>query len=337
MKYSIILLLVAFTSSSILSKIDSIFKHHMCDNKGKDISPNIFELIRAGAITFNSIKNIKVPVEISMEDKIYLKNIIDSVKKLNEHIDSESLKILEIKVKNNYKQILDMKKFYQFDINVDLEERKNAISNFWTGKTTDYDVTAVNDKLIKIMGDEFYGFIGELYRTFSIKSNINVLELAAGNGRKTKIFNDYLKNNNLTAKIDVLEPSASLLGALIERKLEFLNETYNIVGEDLVCKKKYDLVFFSWYLENLLDKDLLPTLIKLKNCMNKNGVLFAIENHNASGLAIRTFRGQRLRPFEVYKLLYNLANIPIDNVVQYEFTKGTTLMTIFGIVSHFTS
>ena len=79
---------------------------------------------------------------------------------------------------------------------------------------------------------------------------------------------------------------------LFEKDEKFVNKTkeifkYNKKVKNIFCcgienfefKRKYDLIWIQWTLENLEDNDLIPFLNKCKNNLNDNGIIVIKENY----------------------------------------------------------
>ena len=114
-----------------------------------------------------------------------------------------------------------------------------------------------------------------LILTKKLKNN-SALDCACGIGRVTQFV-----LCNFFNEID-----------LFEKDEKFVNKTkeifkYNKKVKNIFCcgienfefKRKYDLIWIQWTLENLEDNDLIPFLNKCKNNLNDNGIIVIKENY----------------------------------------------------------
>ena len=104
---------------------------------------------------------------------------------------------------------------------------------------------------------------------------ISCLDCAAGIGRVT----EYVLSN-FFQDIDMFEKNKSFVEKC---KVKFLgnNKIKNIYEcslEEFEFKKKYDLIWIQWCLENLEDEDLRPFLKKCYDNLNDNGIVIVKEN-----------------------------------------------------------
>ena len=104
---------------------------------------------------------------------------------------------------------------------------------------------------------------------------ISCLDCAAGIGRVT----EYVLSN-FFQEIDLFEKNKSFVEKC---KVKFLgnNKIKNIYEcslEEFEFKKKYDLIWIQWCLENLEDEDLRPFLKKCYDNLNDNGIVIVKEN-----------------------------------------------------------
>ena len=104
---------------------------------------------------------------------------------------------------------------------------------------------------------------------------ISCLDCAAGIGRVTEhVLSNFFK------EIDLFEKNK----LFIEKcKIKFsgndkIKNIYNSSLENFEFKKKYDLIWIQWCLENLEDEDLIPFLKKCYENINDNGIIIVKEN-----------------------------------------------------------
>jgi protein N-terminal methyltransferase len=104
---------------------------------------------------------------------------------------------------------------------------------------------------------------------------ISCLDCAAGIGRVTEhVLSNFFK------EIDLFEKNK----LFIEKcKIKFsdndkIKNIYNSSLENFEFKKKYDLIWIQWCLENLNKKDIVSFLLKCKNNLNENGIIIIKEN-----------------------------------------------------------
>jgi protein N-terminal methyltransferase len=183
--------------------------------------------------------------------------------------------------------------------------RLNNVKTFWN-EHTKVDEVAGNQKLRDIDEKNINILLDELEKKKLINpKNDYLFELAAGVGRITK--NIFVKR---FGKIDALEPAKPLADQLTKLKKDInqIKNVYVMKAEDFKYDKKYNVVFASWFLENLTDSNALKFLIDTRKQLEKNGVIILKENiSRGPSVTYKEGMAQRIRSVTAYETLFDLA------------------------------
>ena len=163
------------------------------------------------------------------------------------------------------------------------KKEENKEEKNWYKKREEY-WASVEPNLTSVLGNENIQLPDvkcscELLNGLILSKQLNpkcCLDCAAGIGRVT----EYVLSNFFN-EID-----------LFEKDEKFVNKTKEIFKnnkkvKNIICsgienfefKRKYDLIWIQWTLENIEDYDLIPFLKKCKDNLNDNGIIIIKENY----------------------------------------------------------
>ena len=154
----------------------------------------------------------------------------------------------------------------------------------------------------------------KLLRWVVINDNISMIEFAAGVGRITKNVFQKLK---FIKSIDLLEPAIAFKTKLeeIKKSNNKIENIFMMTGEKFVFKKKYDIIFGQYFLENISDFELLSFLIKARDNLTPNGKIIFRENVVQHMYIIRdtTQMHQRVRSIDIFNFFFKIAGLTVVN------------------------
>jgi SAM-dependent methyltransferase len=139
--------------------------------------------------------------------------------------------------------------------------------------------------------------------------NLEMIELAAGNGFLTK---EFLKMRFIK-EIDVEELGPANVEVLKHLKTENskIGKVYETKIQDFQFEKKYDIIYSSQLLIYLTDLEMLQLFLKVKKNLKPDGVFIFMEYVNLEKRILRDRIWIRIKQLETYYIIAKLSGFKI--------------------------
>lgn len=267
------------------------------------------------SITFSLSLNSSTETNLSPETKANIK----ALSKIKDKVFQENLslpsnqkilnafvakKVMDFTPEGLKKQIAINKKSLELWIKKakEIKNEKHGDESF-SGQTT---------KNIKKGHKEFINIFKKLHKLKIINKKIEMVEMGAGVGRLTKHVFSKL---NFVKRIDLEEPTANLKKTLenLRKTIPAVKDVYIMGAEEFPYKRKYDIVYASYLLENIPDFKLMKFLIKTRNNLKKGGKIIIGENVNIEGDPIDTdtVYHQRIRTDSILNFYFKMCGLTV--------------------------